>query len=258
MENKYKEKRIGEKHTNKWGYKYEIIDYINDGNVVIKFEDGTIKHTKMNAIRLESVLHPSLPRIPKDEYEKRMNEVIYFQNGHTLRIKEYRRTNDIDVIFDDGMIVHCSYSDFHKGKVSHPIEGKSKKNIYDRISDRLYNAYKHSAEIRNIDLELTKEDFRNMIFEPCFYCGHKGDNNYSHQKHLGILHNGIDRINSSIGYTKNNIVTCCKRCNFSKRDLSYQDWINYLNRISSYYTSYREEIINKIERLSNVNKEGEK
>ena len=43
--------------------------------------------------------------------------------------------------------------------------------------------------------------------------------------------NGIDRIDNNIGYTKENSVPCCEICNKAKRDMSYNDFINYLKRI---------------------------
>ena len=46
--------------------------------------------------------------------------------------------------------------------------------------------------------------------------------------------NGIDRKNNSTGYSVLNCVSCCKTCNFAKKNMSYKDFIGYLNRVSEF------------------------
>lgn len=58
-----------------------------------------------------------------------------------------------------------------------------------------------------MDFELTKEQFYNLISQPCYYCGDK-------EKEF----NGIDRIDSQKGYIIDNCVTCCEYCNKMKLD----------------------------------------
>ena len=53
---------------------------------------------------------------------------------------------------------------------------------------------------------------------------------------IPILYNGIDRIDSSQGYFKDNVGSCCKTCNRAKSNLSlveFKDWISkvYLRTI---------------------------
>ena len=43
--------------------------------------------------------------------------------------------------------------------------------------------------------------------------------------------NGIDRINSGIGYTKENCVACCKNCNYAKNSMSEQEFIEWIKRV---------------------------
>ncbi len=45
------------------------------------------------------------------------------------------------------------------------------------------------------------------------------------------FYNGVDRVDKSIGYTKTNCVTCCSICNMSKRQLSLQEWLHWVDRI---------------------------
>ena len=58
--------------------------------------------------------------------------------------------------------------------------------------------------------EIIKEDYARTLFEmPCFYCN-------GVEEHTKF--NGIDRVDSSLGYTKENTVSCCYVCNKMKND----------------------------------------
>ena len=46
--------------------------------------------------------------------------------------------------------------------------------------------------------------------------------------------NGIDRINSNIGYTIENSITCCKYCNTAKNTMSVTDFKNWIKRVYEY------------------------
>lgn len=46
--------------------------------------------------------------------------------------------------------------------------------------------------------------------------------------------NGIDRIDSNIGYTKENSVSCCKFCNFAKHTMSESDFYKWIRRVYEY------------------------
>lgn len=43
--------------------------------------------------------------------------------------------------------------------------------------------------------------------------------------------NGIDRIDSNIGYTKENSVSCCKFCNVAKHTMSEGDFYKWIRRV---------------------------
>lgn len=100
--------------------------------------------------------------------------------------------------------------------------GECKKCSYQSKENR-YNIYKKNAIKRNIDFQLTKEDFYTITSQPCYYCGDL--KNY----------NGIDRIESNKGYYKNNCVPCCEYCNKMKLDYSIDFWLNHMKKILSYY-----------------------
>lgn len=108
------------------------------------------------------------------------------------------------------------------------IEIKQKKK--DRFIEQKYNQYKKSAEKRGYVFNLSKKQFTNLILHRCYYCGCEG---YSLLGD-GSKYNGIDRVDNTIGYIKENVVSCCKLCNLSKRALSKDEFFNWVARIIYY------------------------
>ena len=99
--------------------------------------------------------------------------------------------------------------------------------------NRLFDCYKRSARERNLVFEITKDKFRDLIESPCNYCGEK-DSNVSKVGNKEYLYNGIDRIDSSIGYVINNVVPCCCDCNRAKLSMSREKFLNWVKRVYKY------------------------
>lgn len=96
----------------------------------------------------------------------------------------------------------------------------------------IYYRYQYSATRRNLPFNLEFNYFKSLIQAPCHYCGFKGSNMMHSAKTACILpYNGIDRINSKLGYTIDNTVSCCKFCNFAKYKHSQAEFLNWLNTI---------------------------
>lgn len=111
------------------------------------------------------------------------------------------------------------------------LQGKDRSQI-----TYLYTQIKANSRYRRLEFKLSKEEFKELIFSNCHYCNNKPSNickpkNYYEE----MLYNGIDRIDSSKGYIKGNIVCCCFICNRAKMDMSYNDFISYLKRIGKIY-----------------------
>ena len=102
--------------------------------------------------------------------------------------------------------------------------------------NRLYINYKHNAINRGFSFNLPKDAFRKLTKENCFYCGKepsqvaKGKNNNGE-----YLYNGVDRINPSMGYFEENVVSCCKRCNSAKHNFQQEDFYKWIESIYSNY-----------------------
>jgi len=69
---------------------------------------------------------------------------------------------------------------------------------------------------------LTREYFFEVRQKPCTFCGKEA---------TLIEPNGVDRIDSSKGYTKNNVQPCCEVCNRMKLDHSHEFFIKHSKRM---------------------------
>lgn len=104
-----------------------------------------------------------------------------------------------------------------------------------------YRQYKRNYGV----MELTLEEFYSYSQLPCFYCDVEKSNcinTYLHDKKASkqakagakFEYNGIDRIDSSKGHTADNVVPCCKYCNFGKGKLSFEEFVDWIERIKKY------------------------
>lgn len=98
----------------------------------------------------------------------------------------------------------------------------------------LFRGYKRSAEKRGHKWNLTKEKFKELTKQNCYYCGRPPFNKRIHNKittNGAYIYNGVDRIDNSKGYTKNNSVSCCKDCNRAKRKLTQTEFLQLVAKI---------------------------
>jgi hypothetical protein len=104
-----------------------------------------------------------------------------------------------------------------------------------------YSTYKRNAKKRSLSFELTKDDFFKLTKGDCNYCGSKPKNEvkYSGKKNTPpYICNGVDRVNNKKGYTIENSVSCCSICNRAKKDLSleeFNEWIKNIKPKKDYF-----------------------
>lgn len=112
-------------------------------------------------------------------------------------------------------------------KNSHTADGYSGvcKYCYSHSLQGRYNVYRKGAKVRNLDFNLTQDEFASITSQPCQYCGE-----YS-EKYFDKEYSGVDRIDSSLGYSTNNVVPCCDMCNRMKLDYNINVWINKMKQI---------------------------
>ena len=100
----------------------------------------------------------------------------------------------------------------------------------------LYSSYKRRAERKNLCFELTKEQFRSLTKQNCFYCGCHPSSIYNPRYNGGYIYNGVDRVDNIIGYISENCVPCCKDCNKAKGTRSYIEFIDWIERLATKWT----------------------
>jgi hypothetical protein len=103
-----------------------------------------------------------------------------------------------------------------------------------RAKRTVFTRYKIQAEKRNLSFNLKFEDFLDLIQEKCYYCD-ESPKNLSGKGYKGgsFFYNGIDRINSALGYELENCVTCCKICNKAKDILSQDEFYKWIFKLHS-------------------------
>lgn len=93
--------------------------------------------------------------------------------------------------------------------------------------------YKNHARSRDLVFDLTEKECEALFDEPCQYCGIEPSNISSHPNRNGdFVYNGIDRVDNLQGYTAINVVTCCKQCNYAKRDMDLDEFLDWARRIT--------------------------
>jgi len=102
---------------------------------------------------------------------------------------------------------------------AHPDSLREYKRKYALRPVSRYNHYKRNAGVKGRVFELTKEEFLKLLLSPCHYCGGDGY--------------GVDRKDSSVGYSKENSLPCCSQCNYMKRDFNYDVFLSKIKQINS-------------------------
>lgn len=101
---------------------------------------------------------------------------------------------------------------------------KTHKHIYKKIENqpkRVYARTKRQAEFRKINWDLSFEDFMSLWQKPCAYCGGE------------IITIGIDRVDSTKGYSLENIKPCCGWCNTMKLNHTTEELVSQCKKILS-------------------------
>jgi hypothetical protein len=111
-----------------------------------------------------------------------------------------------------------------------------------------YSSYKKGAQKRNLEFELTLDQFKSITSSKCSYCGvapssiHFGSLAYT-MDWGGYVSNGIDRVNSSLGYALDNCTPCCMICNKMKQQFSKEEFIAQCRKI----TEKHKEVLDSLE-----------
>ena len=101
----------------------------------------------------------------------------------------------------------------------------------------LMKRYAKSAKCRGYEFNLCLDECVDFFTKECYYCGALPQKRTGTQYGKVVPTNGIDRLDSNIGYEQKNCVPCCYICNKMKLNLSLEDFTNHIMKISSYLNS---------------------
>ncbi len=100
---------------------------------------------------------------------------------------------------------------------------------------KLLYGYKRDAARRGFLFDISPEEFQRITKEKCYYCGMPALQSAGEKNHNGYyLYNGIDRLDSTKGYTADNTVPCCKICNRMKMDMNRNQFLLHIGKIAVY------------------------
>ena len=103
----------------------------------------------------------------------------------------------------------------------------------------IYGHYKRNAKKTGRGWELDKKTFRKLTSKNCYYCGAEPSEQYinevrKRQFNGAYLSNGLDRIDNEVGYSADNVVPCCYRCNKAKGEISQNDFFRLVKEVYEY------------------------
>ena len=146
-------------------------------------------------------------------------------------------------------------------------EPKRHKREYERVTyNRYFNYSKYRAKRKNLEFNLTLDDYIKIAKNPCNYCGRitlrntymvaqdpwtkvfKGKGEWiievqndraSEIDKYTTECSGIDRVDSNKGYLLDNIVPCCTSCNTLKSNLTLEEFLDKCIRFCDRNEEYK-------------------
>ena len=155
--------------------------------------------------------------------------------------KTNKRANDGHILYkcecDCGNIKNIESSSL-RGKIKTKSCGCLRRDTNslpegESLLNALYYVYKVGAKKRDLEFSLDKITFSGFIRQSCYYCNESPYQLYRFKSCQGeLIYTGIDRVDNSRGYTTDNCVPCCKKCNTAKMDMSIEEFYIWINKIS--------------------------
>jgi hypothetical protein len=120
-----------------------------------------------------------------------------------------------------------------------------------------FKSYVHNAVVRKIQFNLSYEEFNSIIIQDCHYCGMSPQNQSylckSKEKYGKFFASGVDRVYNEKGYSLDNVVPCCTKCNMMKKTLPYEMFLEHVCDIYEHMKHGFNNTILKYENEENVN-----
>ena len=167
------------------------------------------KHAQMKSNRVNSINTKTAWK--EENYDK---VAKYWLDARDKQIKN----KGVEKYLDDNAKMAKNWRDKNPEKQLE-INENNKKNIKIHFGN-----YMRDANYKNINFKLSFEEFKDIVYSPCFYCGIIQEKGF----------NGIDKDDYRKGYVKENSLSCCEMCNFMKGTLSSDIFIKRIEHILTY------------------------
>lgn len=132
-----------------------------------------------------------------------------------------------------GAATHCGCSPNHSNKGK--PEGQS-------VLTALISSYRHNAKRKGLPFTLTPSECESLFQGHCYFCGQPPSGVFTKKNLKGsYTYSGIDRIDSTEGYTAANTVSCCAECNYLKGNKTNEGFLAHIQRIASHQGMARAE-----------------
>jgi len=153
----------------------------------------------------------------KRYYQENRDDILNYQKQYQQEHKEERKAYLEQYKVTNAHVIKANYNN-KKDDLNFKLQRKSQQST----PQGKYVSYKSKAKQRNIPFELTLSDFQNLYQTLCEYCGEK------------IETIGIDRVDNTLGYTLDNIKSCCNICNKIKRNFTLEQFNSHITKILNY------------------------
>lgn len=114
------------------------------------------------------------------------------------------------------------------------LETRQSKDIEKSTFNELYGRIRYIAKVRGNEFDLTRDQVREITSSKCHYCGVEPSQIHKRKGINGTsmyIYNGIDRKNNNLGYVIDNVVPCCKICNYAKNTMNYKEFLEWVSTV---------------------------
>jgi hypothetical protein len=128
----------------------------------------------------------------------------------------------------------CGCYRIDEAKAKLPSMRPKKLELGEASFNALFSSYKRQAYTRGRGFDLGVKEFRALITSNCHYCDAAPNNIKRNPGYNGeFIYTGIDRIDSKLGYTPDNVVPCCIVCNRAKHVLGINDFEGHIIKMAT-------------------------
>jgi hypothetical protein len=108
---------------------------------------------------------------------------------------------------------------------------------------QVLSVYQRNAKHNDREFGIPENTFIGLITSPCDYCGQPPSQKLwqgvADKERQVFRWNGLDRIDSTKGYTEENVVPCCKTCNELKSDKTREEFLSAIEAIHRWQHAIR-------------------